>query len=552
MRALSKLPGLLFGLMFAGGGLFFLSETALPTWNDWRAMQTWQPSRANLLSVSGNDKQTKARYRYQFDGSTFTGERVYVASFSDSIGSYHESLLTRLQNFQRLQEPIQIWVDPLRPEHAVIDRDMRWGLFALMSGFCSVFIAIGVLVSYFSITSQRQNRSASRPSLLALRKEWASKQREAGFNSSFLEYSKLRIAELEQDSKEETATLDWRKRKGWSTSEVRSDAKNRSIMMWGFAIFWNAVTSPLLFVLPQELGRQNYAALFALLFPLAGIFIIYKAIASTLEYRRFGRVLVEMDPFPGAIGGHVGGRIRAPKLEYAAAVDASSKIAVRLECVYSYISGSGDSRSRRESIKWAEEGQPQIESSGQGVTMPFRFDVPDELPEADVNQTGAYHFWRLSVKAEIPGTDLNRNYNIPVFRTGEQSRFVRHNLSAQVVARKAQQSEKVKAEIAQGNFDIPGLSRAMRFSDQDGEIRMAFPMFRNKVLTVFAAIFAGGFGFASYMMMRQAFEGGGLGLFVGFFALPFLLVAIVATIATIYLLFNNLRVHLRSDRISVM
>jgi len=279
---------------------------------------------------------------------------------------------------------------------------------------------------------------------------------------------------------------------------------------------------------------------------------LYKAIATTLELRRFGKVLVEMDPYPGAIGGHVGGRIRVSRLASNAVFNPSAHFSVRLECVYSYMSGSGDSRSRKENIKWAEEGQPRPESAGQGVTLAFRFDVPDGLPEADVDQTDAYHFWRLTAKAELEGVDLNRQYNLPVFKTGRQSRFVRHDVSAQVAKHKEQESEIARNAIERGEFDIPGLSRAMRISQQGGEIRMAFPMFRNKALTVIAALFAGGFGFASYSIIGSALKGGVFGLFMGLFGLPFLLVAVAASIATIYLPLNNMRVHIRRNEVSVL
>jgi hypothetical protein len=461
-------------------------------------------------------------------------------------------LLDRLRNQQRAGEPVEVWVNPLNPTHAVIDRDMRWGLFAMMSGFCSIFIFIGLLVVYASVTSKSKGTAFRRPSLLALRKEWNRKQQDPGFGDNFLQFSRHRIAELEQQAKGKTAAKDWQSRKGWETANIRSEAKKNAIMMWGFAILWNAATSPLLFILPGEVEKGNYTALFGYLFPLVGAFLLYKAVVPTLEYRRFGKVLLEMDPYPGAIGGHVGGRVQVSHLAHDTAVEPSSRFTVRLECVYSYMSGSGDNRSRREDIKWAEEGQARPESAGSGVTLAFRFDVPDELPEADVDQTDAYHFWRLTLKAEIQGVDLDRQYNLPVFGTGETSRFVRHDVSAQVLKRKVQESQAAKNAIARGEFEIPGLSRAMQLDDQGGEIRMAFPMFRNKVLTVFALTFAAGFGFASYSMIGTALEGGAFGLLIGLFGLPFFLVAVVASVAAIYLPFSNLRVHIRRNKLTVL
>ncbi len=552
MRILRALPALLFGLMFAGGGVFFLSETAFPVWQDWRAMQQWQPAQAHLVSVDGGERYTRARYQYEFNGTAFEGDRATVTIFNDNIGSYHEDFSAWLRARQRAGEPVTVWVNPANPAQAVIDRDMRWGLFALMSAFCSIFILIGLTVAYAGITSSNKVGNSRRPSLTQLRKEWDQKRQTPGFNLGFMDYCRQRSEELAQEAKTGSKNTDWPLRKGWETSSIRSNAKAGFIAMWGFAIVWSAVSAPLLWVVPEEVAKGNYPGLIGLLFPLVGLFLIYKAVSMTGEYRRFGRVLVQMDPYPGAIGGHVGGRIVVPQLAYGTAVAPSAQLSVRLECVYSYVSGSGDNRSRRESIKWAEQGRPQVESAGQGVNLAFRFDVPEGLPEADVEQTGAYHWWRLSVAAEVDGIDLNRQYNIPVFRTGETSRSVNHDISAHVLKEKIQASDEARNAIAQGDFSLSGLSRAMRFSDEAGEIRMSFPMFRNKVLTVIAAIFAGGFGFASYSMLGMAFKGGAFGLFTGLFSVPFVLVALLAAMATIYLPLNNLHVRIRGSQVSVL
>ena len=552
MRVLRSLPALLFGMMFAGGGLFFLSQTAVPMWRDWHAMQDWQSTYAQLLSVSGGNNQAQATYRYEINGATYQGDRVHVSTFSDNIGSYHEDLLANLRRHQSAGEPVIVWVNPADPSQAVIDRNMRWGLFALVSGFCSIFILIGLLVAYSGIRAANKKPVAGRPSIGMLRREWQQKSGEPKFTMSFLEYVQQRAEEFHQQTKSTSQQLDWHLRKGWGTATIRSEAKSGLIAIWGFAILWNAVSWPLILVLPKELAKENYPALFALAFPLIGLLLFYQALRKLHEYRRFGVVLFEMDPYPGAIGGHVGGHIQVSRLDYGTATVPASKWSVRLECVYSYISGSGKNRSRRESIKWAEEGTPRIESAVQGVKLAFRFDVPANLAEADVEQTGAYHFWRLSVKADIPGVDLNRQFNIPVFRTGETSSSVRHDISAQVAEQNEQKSEAVRQSISQGNFDLPGLSRAMRFSDYGGEIRMAFPMFRNKVLTLFAAIFAGGFGFASYQMLSMVLKGGVMGVFIGLFSVPFVLVAIVASLVTVYLPFNNLRVRIARNEITVL
>jgi hypothetical protein len=552
MRILTAIPILLFGLMFAGGGVFFLATTAFPMWQDWQAMRGWQPALAQLESVRGGGNETKARYRYEFDGATYQGERVYVSTFNDNIGTYHEGLLAELRRHQRAGTPVTVWVNPKAPDEAVIDRDMRWGLFAFLAAFGSVFVLIGLVVTYAGLRAANERVDSGRPSLRALRREWKEKSADPHFQLSFIEYARQRAEESRQPASTSGPPPDWHLRKGWETPKIRSGARRDLIAIWAFAILWNGVSWPVLLVLPEELAKDNYPALFVLLFPLVGLFLLAQAVRKTWEYRRFGVVSFEMDPYPGAIGGHVGGYVQVPRLEYGTAVAQPSTLSVRLECVYSYVSRSGKNHSRRESIKWAEEGAPRIEGSMRGVRLAFRFDVPENLPQADVEQSGAYHFWRLGVQAEIPGIDLNRQFDIPVFKTGETSSAVRHDVSAQVAEQKAQASEATRQSIAQGDFDLPGLSRAMRISTSGSEIRMAFPMFRNRLLTLFAALFAGGFGFASSQMAGMALEGGVMAIFIGLLSAPFVLVAIAASLATIYLPFNNLRVRIARNDITVL
>ena len=555
MRLLSAIPGLLFGLMFAGGGVFFLSQTAFQLWQDWSAMQDWQSVQARIDKLSGSEKEIKVLYHYEVDGMAYQGDRVYVAEMSDNIGAYHNELLKKLRVYYVRKEAVPIWVNPLDPQQAVIDRDMRWGLFAFMSGFCSIFIIIGLLVAYASLRGGKlKSRSKfRRPSLLALRREWKQKQQNPNFDHGFLEFVRYRVEELSQAARGKTETSRWQARKGWETSSIRSNALASMKFIWVFAIFWNVFSLTIaLITLPRELEKGNYAALAILLFVAVGAFLLYLAMKPTLEYRRFGQVLFEMDPYPGAIGGNVGGHLRVARLNYATAVEPGSLLLVRLECVYTYMTGSGKERKRSETIKWAEEGKPQIENIGQGVKLAFRFDPPADLPEADVEQDDAYYFWRLTVTAKIRGVDLDRKYNIPVFKTGETSRFVRHDISEAVAERKQQQSDAVKASIARGDFNIPGLTRAMRFSQQGNEMNLVFPMFRNKVLIVFASIFAVGFGFASIMITRDAADQDVFGFFNALFVLPFILVAVLASIGAIYLMFNNLHVHINSDGVSIL
>jgi len=305
--------------------------------------------------------------------------------------------------------------------------------------------------------------------------------------------------------------------------------------MWAFAIIWNGISSPLLFVLEDEIRKGNYAALIGLLFPVIGLFLIKKSWDMTREWQRFGIIELEMDPFPGSIGGHVGGSLVVKNVH-----DFSAKYKLELECVYSYMSGSGDSRSRSESIKWAEGGLAKVVPAAQGVRIKFRFDVPENLQEADIEQSGNYYFWRLKLSCDLPGVDLSREYNIPVFKTQAYSRSIRHDLSAQVEEVRENKAIESQAAISSGDFDRTALARSLRYKNKGNKQIFYFPMLRNKMLTLIALFFAAGFNFAAYSINEGFGDGGIMGIGMFIFSIPFALVGLFASIAVIYLPFNNL------------
>lgn len=539
-------------MLFAAAGIFIAMETAVPTFQSWQAMRAWQPTSALLVSVSVSENSTQASYRYQVEGVSYQGDRVYVADFNDNIGSYHQQLYKRLQGQHAGGEMLSIWYDPENPAQAVIDRDMRWGLFALMTAFCSVFILLGSVVCYASLKAQHSpDKPTPRPSLSQLRQEWQAQAARGRDQQNFLDFLRQKNLERKTPTKSQAKAADypspWLNKKEWRNNRIRSNAKSATYFMWIFAILWNAISSPILFVLDEELRHQNYAALLGLLFPLVGVILLFKAWRMTQEWRRFGVIELSLDPFPGALGGHVGGR-----LLIAQDADFQAQYRVELECVHSYMSGSGDNRHRHESIQWSEQGLAKTAVMGRSLRLEFRFDVPADLPEADVEQTGNYYFWRLQVSGECHGVSLKREYNIPVFQTDNQTSSIHHDISAKAAELRKEQSLQSSLAINSGDFEHSPLAGTFEFQDTGMEQTFYYPMFRNKMLTLIALIFAGGFDFASYSINHDFGAEGFAAIGMGLFSLPFALVGLLASIAAIYLPFNNLKLTLKRQELKVL
>ena len=315
MRKLLILPGLLFGLFFCGGGYFITAETAWPMWQNWRSAQQWQPTTARLLAVHGSANDSSAKYQYDYGGASYQGSRVSVTGFKDNIGPYHRDMQHKLRQVLRDGGLLHIWVNPANPSQAVIDRDMRWGLFTLVSLFCSLFLLVGLLVIYASLRGLGKTSVPGRPRLWDMRKAWKQARSAGTSTQSFAEFCEQHYAPANTAVESHSPPADWRKRKGWEQANIRSNAGKTSLFFWFFCLLWNAISTPLLFELPEEVGTGNYAALVGLLFPLAGVVLLYMAIVRSLEYRRFGQVLLHMDPYPGAIGGQVGGYLQLTRLD---------------------------------------------------------------------------------------------------------------------------------------------------------------------------------------------------------------------------------------------
>lgn len=206
----------------------------------------------------------------------------------------------------------------------------------------------------------------------------------------------------------------WLDKKSWADNAIPSDARHGHWVVWGFALFWNLVTLPVFIQFDEiwdKTQREPITAL-AFLFPLVGIGLIGLAIHATRQKQRFGATPLELDPFPGSLGGQVGGRI-GTQIPF----DPRRQFAVSLSCIHSRVSGSGKNRSRSESIKWHSEGVCHSERTMRGTALRFRFDVPANLPASEPHSR-SYHFWRLRVSTELPGTDFNRGWELPVYDTG--------------------------------------------------------------------------------------------------------------------------------------
>lgn len=375
----------MFALPFAAVGLWMLwsvSTTLLDAWQ----MQDWVPVEARITAGGyttrdGSDTyEAYAEYRYRYEGRDYSGSRVAVAAGADNIGDYQQEMGRRLRRAIDANQPVTVYVNPEAPSQAIIDRDVRWGMVGFKMIFVIVFGGVGFALLYGTFMSGSAT-DRSDPAL---------------------------------------SDTPWLQNEAWQTNTIRSNSRAAMWGAWGFAVFWNAISAFAPFIAYREVvDNGNFIALIALVFPLVGIGLLAWAVMRTLEWRRFGPAPVVLDPFPGSIGGHVGGTIDV-NLPFAA----GAKFEVTLTNIHTHYSGSGKNRSREETAKWQDTLVAHAQPGARGTRLAFCFEVPEGLHESDSERDDDVYEWRLNLSAELPGADIDRSYEIPVFATRQASRHL--------------------------------------------------------------------------------------------------------------------------------
>jgi len=466
--------GTLFGLLFFGVGAGFLVLGVMPNLWDAVRMRDWvqvpaEVVQLDLKSNHGDDTTTykvSARFRYTYDGRGYTGDRVGIADGgSDNVGDWQHDTWSRLKGSKHTA----LWVNPANPSESVFDRELRWGLLGFKMIFVIVFGGFGGVVLWFL----NRKPAPVPPGLPA-----------------------------------------WQASAAWHDNRIRSGAKASLWFAWGFAVMWNAISAPIPFIVPGELARGNPMIWIALLFPAVGLGLLIWAIRQTLAWRRFGVTQLQLDPFPGALGGDVGGTLEL-RLPY----NPKHRFRVTLTCLHVYTRRTSDGNETVRDAKWQDEQTAVVEPGLHGTRLRFLFQSPSDLPESS-GEGGSRYEWTVQIAARLPGADFDRGWQIPVFRdAGPQT--------ARTPVRRREEDA--------GTLDEPG---TVLIRETGAGIELYYPYFRHPGLAL--GILATGGIFLAPVRLIDAVAGnrGVPGPFLWLFSVIGALILIWGT----YLAGNSLRV----------
>ena len=370
-----SIGGLLFGLFFLLGGLGAGYFSVLKPLGHSLITTQWQAVPVQLhnleLRTQHGDSTTyivQGRYQYEFSGSVYQSERISVYSGYDNVGDYWEQLYWRLQR-QHETGQVTAWVNPDRPDEAVLDRSVRVPMLLFGGVFMLIFGGIGAGIMVWSWRADRRGEQEQR--LLA-----------GDFQAI--------------------------------PAGIASNERHIGWILYGIGAIFILISSPAWLAIPDELGKGKHGILAVLIFPLIGCGLALAGWFSFRAYKRIGPTPLFPDPLPGYAGGQVGGYFEL------AGRSPVSRLRSRLQCVHVYSTGSGKSRRTVRDIQWQEE-RLAIQENGR---IYMQFDVPENLPASGAPGYRGSIVWTLTCEGELrvpqPNSDtllrlpFSRSWDIPV------------------------------------------------------------------------------------------------------------------------------------------
>lgn len=157
-----------FALPFTAAAVFVWYMVGLAAVEAWEA-RDWVKIKADVVSADLSSRTGRSSttwravgtYRYEFGGRTYESSRLGVGEFGsggDNIGDWQEEMASYLRQARDEKRPIMAWVNPDDPAQAVVDRDVRWGMMALLLPFAVLFAAIGLggLYAMYRVATVRE------------------------------------------------------------------------------------------------------------------------------------------------------------------------------------------------------------------------------------------------------------------------------------------------------------------------------------------------------------------------------------------------------------
>jgi hypothetical protein len=399
---------MLFGLPFMVAGIAIGWFLYFPAISGWWSARTWEEvpcwiEKADMTSSRGRkggvSYKATASYRYDYRGRTYHSEEVGLTGGADNIGDFQQRAHAQIRLFEGKDRPFRCYVNPAKPEQAVLFPELRWGLMLMMSIFPMVFPLVGALVSL----------------------------------GGALEARKARVeAKLAKQHPSEP----WRWRQEWSGEPIQ-ESKNGLTAILVVAGWILLVQGPLALgiIVSGELAR-SFTALFALLptaLTLIPLFFAWKRIQTRKALGRPSLWLKQTPLRPGIV---LEGELRFDRV-----LSPREVIQARVLCQRKITRGTGKGSTTTTETIWQHDetlsaGEARRELNG--VALPLRVEIPRGLPCAVIEDaefsTGAVEQLLWSVELTPGRGGKPAMLPLPVFVSREEAKLAKSEAANEVKA----------------------------------------------------------------------------------------------------------------------
>lgn len=450
----------LFGLPFLLAGLF-MSWLYVSGYTKWLQAQRWEEIPCWIesaeLKINHDDSttyQATAKYRYEYKGRTYRGDRVSFGAGSDNIGDFqrqaHRELSRHVEKKagkaerdpgQKPVEPFRCYVNPGNPGESVLYRTLRWQMQAFMALFALSFPAIGAGLVVGGMLAS------------------ANHKRETGLRAQH-------------------PGEPWKWKTIWAGASIAPSGTLWHLALFVYTIWSGLVIVPLILAAATTGAFQRDSMSWLLMiFPALWLIPLGFAVRNLRRKAALGAVRFEMQEMPAWPGGTLRGSITCPK-----PLPLRGSVELSLTCTKSITRSSGDGSSTTTETIWSHrENVPQerVVRDFSGFRLPVSITLPADAPESgETGESSTRHDWKLELK--VPGTVIRTGFEVPVFRTGQSP--VREILQSSVPSIDEVSAADLPARLAERRIQA-------EFDDAGIPVSIVCPPSRNLQLVLFLVFF---------------------------------------------------------------